>query len=55
MISHYCDIFTDCYHCPVPFCPYEKLDDESYSGLDDREEGEQDEDDDEFRDSEDGF
>ena len=24
--THYCDIFTDCYHCPVPFCPYEKLD-----------------------------
>ena len=23
---HYCDIFTDCYHCPVPFCPFEKLD-----------------------------
>lgn len=24
---HYCDIFTDCYHCPAPYCPYEKLDD----------------------------
>ena len=23
---HYCDIFTDCYHCPAPFCPYEKRD-----------------------------
>jgi hypothetical protein len=22
---HYCDIFTDCYHCPSPYCPYEKL------------------------------
>ena len=22
---HYCDIFSDCYRCPVPFCPYEKL------------------------------
>lgn len=27
MMMHYCDIFTDCFHCPVPFCPYEKLDD----------------------------
>lgn len=27
MDMHYCDIFTDCYRCPVPFCPYEKLDD----------------------------
>lgn len=27
MDMHYCDIFTDCYHCPAPFCPYEKLDD----------------------------
>jgi hypothetical protein len=25
---HYCDIFSECYHCPVPFCPYEKLDDD---------------------------
>lgn len=23
---HYCDIFTDCYHCPAPVCPYEKRD-----------------------------
>lgn len=22
---HYCDIFGDCYHCPTPCCPYEKL------------------------------
>jgi hypothetical protein len=27
MDMHYCDIFSECYHCPVPFCPYEKLDD----------------------------
>ena len=26
MNSHYCDIFTDCYHCPAPVCPYEKYD-----------------------------
>ena len=26
MDMHYCDIFTDCYHCPAPFCPYEKYD-----------------------------
>lgn len=32
MDMHYCDIFTDCYHCPVPFCPYEKLDDRTESG-----------------------
>ena len=25
MDMHYCDIFTDCYHCPAPYCPYEKL------------------------------
>ena len=29
---HYCDIFSDCFHCPVPFCPYEKLDDGTDSG-----------------------
>ena len=38
MVSHYCDIFTDCYHCPCPYCPYEKLDDGSYSGWGDDEE-----------------
>lgn len=26
MEMHYCDIFSDCFHCPAPFCPYEKLD-----------------------------
>ena len=35
MDMHYCDIFTDCYHCPAPFCPYEKLEP---SWLDDVEE-----------------
>ena len=25
MNLHYCDIFGDCYHCPAPYCPYEKL------------------------------
>lgn len=24
MDMHYCDIFGDCYHCPIAFCPYEK-------------------------------
>ena len=55
MDMHYCDIFGDCFHCPVAFCPYEKLDDDSFSGWDDREEGEQVENDDESSDSEDGF
>ena len=32
MDMHYCDIFSDCYRCPVPFCPYEKLDDGGRSG-----------------------
>lgn len=32
MDMHYCDIFSDCYHCPCPFCPYEKLDDGTDSG-----------------------
>ena len=22
----FCEIFSDCFRCPVPFCPYEKLD-----------------------------
>ena len=29
MDSHYCDIFSDCYRCPAPFCPYEKYDDDA--------------------------
>ena len=29
---HYCDLNDDCYHCPVPFCPYEKLEDGTESG-----------------------
>jgi len=28
MDNHYCDIFSDCYRCPAPFCPYEKYDDD---------------------------
>lgn len=47
MNMHYCDLFGDCYSCPVPFCPYEKLDDGTQSGfaapgedvMDDEEEG----------------
>lgn len=31
---NYCDIFGDCYHCPVPFCPYEKLEDGTDAGWD---------------------
>ena len=27
MTNHYCDIFTDCWHCPCPVCPYEKYED----------------------------
>ena len=42
---HYCDIFTDCYHCPIAFCPYEKLDDESYSGWANEDEQEDEEED----------
>ena len=37
MVLHYCDIFSDCYRCPVPFCPYEKLEDGTDSGWDDSE------------------
>lgn len=32
MDSHYCDIFSDCYRCPAPFCPYEKYDDAGEDG-----------------------
>lgn len=31
-VMHYCDIYTDCWRCPVPFCPYEKLDDGTDAG-----------------------
>ena len=31
---NYCDIFGDCYHCHVPFCPYEKLEDGTDAGWD---------------------
>ena len=44
MDMHYCDIFGDCYHCPVAFCPYEKLerdwDDDSRKDDDKEEEDE---------------
>ena len=42
MTMHYCDIFSDCYRCPVPFCPYEKLDDGSDSGWADEEDTDED-------------
>ena len=32
MDMHYCEIFSDCWRCPVAFCPYEKLDDGTDSG-----------------------
>lgn len=38
---HYCDIFSDCYYCPAPYCPYEKRDP---GWLDDTDEDEEDED-----------
>jgi hypothetical protein len=43
MDMHYCDIFSDCYHCPVPFCPYEKLEDWGQDGytVDDEQEDEE--------------
>jgi len=28
----YCELFTECIHCPVPFCPYQ-------GGEEDEEEG----------------
>lgn len=34
MDMHYCDIFSDCFRCPVPFCPYEKLEDGTDVGWD---------------------
>ena len=51
MDMHYCDIFGDCYHCPCPFCPYEKLEDGTDAGW--AREGE-DEDDPEYGDYADG-
>lgn len=47
MVLHYCEIFSDCYRCPVPYCPYEKLDDETYSGFADEDEEIEDEDEEE--------
>lgn len=32
MDMRYCDIFSECFHCPVPFCPYEKLEDGTDAG-----------------------
>ena len=28
MNNFYCDIFTDCYHCPAPVCPYNRREQE---------------------------
>ena len=36
----YCEMFGDCYHCPVPFCPYQKLEDGTDAGLEPGEEKE---------------
>ena len=45
MNMHYCDIFSDCYRCPAPFCPYEKYEDDgSPSGYEPEEEYDDDED-----------
>ena len=42
---HYCTIFTDCYHCPAPVCPYEKDNEDGYgNGYDDEDEDDDDED-----------
>ena len=42
---HYCTIFTDCYHCPAPFCPYEKENEDGYgNGYDDEDTDDDDED-----------
>ena len=41
----FCDLFTECWHCPIPYCPYEKLGDGSESGFDD--EADRDDEDDE--------
>jgi hypothetical protein len=47
MDMHYCDIFSDCYRCPVPFCPYEKLDDWGQDVQDETDEEDLDEDEEE--------
>lgn len=36
-VMHYCDIYTDCWRCPVAFCPYEKLDDGTDAGWEENE------------------
>ena len=45
MDAHYCEIFSDCYRCPAPFCPYEKLDDGTDGGWEPEEYQEEDEED----------
>ena len=35
MTPTYCELFTECIHCPVPFCPYQ-------GGEEDEEGGEED-------------
>lgn len=37
MTPDWCELFTECIHCPVPFCPYQ-------GGEDDEEEGGEEED-----------
>ena len=46
-VLHNCDLAEGCHLCNVPFCPYEKLDDGSYSGWVDDDEDEYEEDEDE--------
>ena len=38
MVLNYCDIFDNCAQCPVPFCPYEKLDTDWLDEVDEMEE-----------------
>ena len=47
MDMHYCDIFSECFHCPVPFCPYEKLEDWGQDGQDEIDDEDLDEDEEE--------
>lgn len=41
MNAHYCVLWNDCFRCPIPFCPYEKLDDGTESGWETEEETEE--------------
>ena len=45
MTMHYCKLSDDCYHCQIPFCPYEKLEDRMEAGWEDYPEEEYDDDD----------